>query len=114
MSKAAPTNTDVIKAVMTVSSDLATLKSEVEVQHREKMAELVSLTEQVKYTNGRVRALELTAEKTQAVEDYKKSLPVAPTVRVNNNFQWDWKTIASAIAIILVALYSLFVQAGAN
>lgn len=105
MSKAAPTNTDVIRAVMTVSADLATLKSEVEIQHKEKMVELAALTEQVKYTNGQVRELKQWRSNQEAVENYRKSIePQPPMVRVNNNLQWDWKTVLA----ILLTLATIF------
>lgn len=111
MSKAAPTNADIINAVTGLASRVGRLESETDEQHRAKMQILEELTAQVKYTNGQVRSLNQWRSNQEAVEKYKKNNPT-PTIRVNNNFQWDWKTIITAGAIIIVALFSLFTQLG--
>jgi TolA-binding protein len=70
-------------------------------QHIEVTERLGAVEEQVKYTNGRVRALETRAIESDAVEKYKREQEVKQPiqqVKVEANNQWDWKTV---LAILL-------------
>jgi hypothetical protein len=96
-----PTNRDIVDLVIA--------------NHKETSDRLGAVETQVKYTNGRVKALETRAAQYDAVEEYKNKVaqqPVPATaVKVETSTTWDWKTV---LAIILTLATAVAALAGVN
>lgn len=95
-------NEDVIQILNKLTEQVATMRTEHRMLEDEKMKRLIAIEEQVKYTNGRVRGLELEREKQMAVEEYRKA-EGAPhvSVQTTNVTNVDWQKIVLAIIGVL-------------
>lgn len=71
--------------------------------HDEVIRRLGSVEEQVKHTNGRVKALEVESERRQAVEDYKKQQPTGVTINTKS-VQWFESAEVKKFILALAAL----------
>ena len=74
-----PTNSDIITAISNVSAEVGAIKAENHTRHQENSKRLNAIETQVKYTNGRVKAMETKWERAEAVEAYKKNIQVVPS-----------------------------------
>lgn len=99
MAKASPTNNDIMKF-------LSIIQDENTERHNETAKRLAAIELQVKYTNGQVRDLQQWRSNKEAAEravsEYRNENQ--PTIKVNNNFQWDWKMVLA----ILLTLATIF------
>lgn len=81
------------------------LKVEGKANHKEVSKRLKDVEEQVKYTNGQVRALNTWKIETEAVDKYKSMNPQnSSTVKVETNTSWDWKTVLTIILTLATAI----------
>jgi hypothetical protein len=94
---------EILDAISRVSNHVTKLEVEVNEMHQEKMQKMADIEKQVKYTNGRVRGLELEEEKRRAVADYIASHEAKPQVSVQTTTvtQIDWQKIVLAIVGVL-------------
>lgn len=102
----ATTNLEVLQAVSEIAAKLARVEAEMNAQHQEKMDELVEIKEQVKYTNGQVKALKQWKSNVEAVDRYKAEQASQPMmgVKVETNNAWDWKVVLAIILTLATAV----------
>lgn len=90
---ARPTNEDLL-------IEIRNNRVQTEANHDEVIRRLTSVEEQVKHTNGRVKALEVESARRSAVEEYKQKQPVVETKKE----QWFESAEVKKFFLALAAL----------
>lgn len=96
---------EILDALSKLSTKVDRLEVDTLRQHTEKMVLMADIQAQVKYTNGRVTALERKMDKAEAVEDYKAKMALQPTtVDVDTTTSWDWRAVLAIILTLATAV----------
>ena len=97
-----PTNTDII-------TEIRVMQLEQTRQHKENSRRFDTIEQQVRATNGRVKALETQNERRSAVEEYKEQQRHnrPERVRIEKTSNWDWKVVLTIILTLATAVVAI-------
>lgn len=101
---------ELLDAIHKLETKVDRLEDKQLTQHSENMSRLEAIEAQVKYTNGRVRGLELTRERNEAVEAYKNTQSAQQPmmgVKVETNNTWDWKVVLAILLTLATAVAAI-------
>jgi hypothetical protein len=101
---------EVLDAISRLQAEVDQMKHDMDDQHKEKLQKLFDVEAQVKYTNGRVRELEMENQRQLAVENYKDKHQTT-TVAVTTS-TWDWKTVLAILLTLATAAAAIAGVAG--
>lgn len=87
---------------MAKAPTLTDIRKLIEDNHREVQVRLVAVEEQVKLTNGRVKALETESAVNKGIENYKAEQEAQSGSNPKDWSRWFW--IAAAFAAALIAI----------
>jgi hypothetical protein len=103
MANKAPTNGNIMDAVMSLTKDVAKNRAVQDARHEQYSDEFKSIETRQNYTNGNVKDLLLWQSNMKAVDDYKKTqeAQVGTNLKVSG---WDWKAYLALLATIATIL----------
>lgn len=97
-------NAEQMKVLLDIQAEQRIQKLDNERQHTEVTNRLGAVEQQVRYTNGRVKALETKSERADAVEQYKQEVQEAQSGS-NPKVDWGkWLWFVIALAASLIAI----------